>query len=88
MVITGHSLGAGTAVILALKLRSQYPNLKCIAYSPPGGLMSKNLAEFTKKFTMSIVVGDDIVSRLSLHSIHALKADILRVLFFNFKNHK
>jgi sn1-specific diacylglycerol lipase len=59
-LITGHSLGAGTAVFLALKLKNQYDNLKCIAYSPPGGLMSKRLAEFTKKFTMSIVVGDDI----------------------------
>ena len=48
--------------------------------------MSKKLAEFTKKFTMSIVVGDDIVSRLSLHSIHALKADILRVFWLIFWN--
>jgi sn1-specific diacylglycerol lipase len=53
-------LGAGAAVFLALKLKNQYENLKCIAYSPPGGLLSKRLADFTKKFTMSIVVGDDI----------------------------
>lgn len=78
-MITGHSLGGGTAVILSLKLRSRYPNLRCISYSPPGGLISKNLAEFTKKFVMSVVVGDDIVPRLSLHSIHTLKADILKV---------
>lgn len=82
-MITGHSLGAGIAVILSLKLRSKYPNLRCIAYSPPGGLISPNLASFTKKFTLSVVTGDDIVPRLSLHSIHALKADILKVNIFN-----
>ena len=36
LVITGHSLGAGTATILSMILRSQYPNLRCYAYSPPG----------------------------------------------------
>ena len=39
LVIVGHSLGAGTATILALLLRQQYPNLRCYAYSPPGGLL-------------------------------------------------
>lgn len=80
MLITGHSLGAGTAVILALKLKTQYPNVKCIAYSPPGGLISASLAEYTKSFVISVVLGDDIVPRLSLYSVHNLKADILKVL--------
>lgn len=39
LVIVGHSLGAGTAAILALLLRQSYPNLYCYAYSPPGGLL-------------------------------------------------
>jgi sn1-specific diacylglycerol lipase len=41
LVIVGHSLGAGTAAILALLLRQQYPaeNMHCYAYSPPGGLL-------------------------------------------------
>lgn len=30
--------GAGTASILAVLLKKEYPNLKCYAYSPPGGL--------------------------------------------------
>lgn len=80
LLVTGHSLGAGTAVILALKLKAQYPNIKCIAYSPPGGLISSALADYTKSFVMSVVLGDDIVPRLSLHSVHNLKADILKAL--------
>lgn len=80
MTVTGHSLGAGVATILSLKLINEYPNLKCIAYSPPGGLISEALADYTKSFVMSVVIGDDIVPRLSLHSVHNLKAKILKVL--------
>ena len=39
LVLVGHSLGAGTAAILAILLRDQYPDLRCFAYSPPGGLL-------------------------------------------------
>lgn len=80
-MVTGHSLGAGTAVILSLKLKKDYPNIKCIAYSPPGGLISSSLADYTKSFVMSVVVGDDIVPRLSLRSVHNLKADILKEIY-------
>lgn len=38
-ILVGHSLGAGTAAILAILLKPQYPNLKCYSYSPPGGLL-------------------------------------------------
>ena len=40
LVLVGHSLGAGTAAILALLLPPTYPTLHCYAYSPPGGLLS------------------------------------------------
>lgn len=83
-MVTGHSLGAGTAVILALKLKNQYPNVKCISYSPPGGLISQVLAEYTKSFVMSVVVGDDFIPRLSLRSIHNLKSDIFKVVYVTF----
>ena len=39
LVLVGHSLGAGTAAILALLLRHEYPHVHCYAYSPPGGLL-------------------------------------------------
>ncbi|XP_042236412.1 diacylglycerol lipase-beta-like isoform X2 [Homarus americanus] len=80
LVITGHSLGAGTAVVLASLMRPQYPNLKCFAFSPPGGLCSKEFALATQNFVMSVVVGDDLVPRLSMNSLHDLRHKIMCVL--------
>ena len=39
LVLVGHSLGAGTAAILAILMKQEHPNLSCFAYSPPGGLL-------------------------------------------------
>ena len=39
IVLVGHSLGAGTASILAILLKQEYKNLTCFGYSPPGGLL-------------------------------------------------
>ena len=38
LVITGHSLGAGVASVLAvlLKPKEKYKDLVCYAFSPPG----------------------------------------------------
>ena len=63
LVVVGHSLGAGTAAILAILLRQQFPDLHCYAFSPPGGLISAPCAEQTKSFITSLVVGKDVVSR-------------------------
>uniref|UniRef100_A0A8C2TZ38 Diacylglycerol lipase-beta n=1 Tax=Coturnix japonica TaxID=93934 RepID=A0A8C2TZ38_COTJA len=43
LVIVGHSLGGGTASVLAIMLRNSFPTLKCYAFSPPGGLLSTQL---------------------------------------------
>lgn len=39
LVFVGHSLGAGTAAILSILMKRQYPSLLCYSYSPPGGLL-------------------------------------------------
>lgn len=39
VVLVGHSLGAGTAAILAILMKQQYDDLHCYSYSPPGGLL-------------------------------------------------
>ena len=36
LILTGHSLGAGVASLLALKLRPKYPDVKVYAFSTPG----------------------------------------------------
>ena len=36
LIVSGHSLGAGVASVLALLLRKHFPDLHCYAFSPPG----------------------------------------------------
>ena len=82
VVVTGHSLGAGTATILAFLLRAAYPatRITCYAYSPPGGLLSLAAARESEKFCVSVVVGDDVIPRLSLTSIGVLARDIKQMI--------
>lgn len=42
LVLTGHSLGAGVAALLALKIRPRYPDLKVYAFATPGRLFCFN----------------------------------------------
>uniref|UniRef100_H3D1S2 Diacylglycerol lipase-beta n=1 Tax=Tetraodon nigroviridis TaxID=99883 RepID=H3D1S2_TETNG len=80
LVITGHSLGAGTASVLAVLLRSSFPTLQCYAFSPPGGLLSKALADYSKDFVVSVVLGKDLVPRLSIPNMEDLKRRILKMV--------
>ncbi|XP_068613374.1 diacylglycerol lipase-beta-like [Brachionichthys hirsutus] len=80
LVITGHSLGAGAASVLAVLLRNSFPTLECYAFSPPGGLLSKALADYSKDFVISVVLGKDLVPRLSIPNIEDLKRRLLKVV--------
>uniref|UniRef100_A0A8C4QS33 sn-1-specific diacylglycerol lipase n=1 Tax=Eptatretus burgeri TaxID=7764 RepID=A0A8C4QS33_EPTBU len=63
LTIVGHSLGAGTAALLAVLLRPKFPTLRCFAFSPPGGLLSEPLSVYSRDFVLSVVLGDDIIPR-------------------------
>jgi len=63
LVVVGHSLGAGAAALLAIMLRSAYPHVRCYAFSPPRGLLSKSLYEYSKNFIVSLVLGKDVIPR-------------------------
>ncbi|XP_053196849.1 diacylglycerol lipase-beta [Scomber japonicus] len=80
LVITGHSLGAGTASLLAILLRNSFPTLQCYSFSPPGGLLSKALADYSKNFVVSVVLGKDLVPRLSIPNMEDLKRKILKIV--------
>ncbi|XP_024432619.2 diacylglycerol lipase-beta [Desmodus rotundus] len=80
LVVVGHSLGAGAAALLAFMLRSSYPHVRCYAFSPPRGLLSKSLHEYSKDFTVSLVLGKDVIPRLSVTNLEDLKRRILRVI--------
>jgi len=78
ITVTGHSLGAGAATILSFMLRARYPdaNVRCYAYSPPGGLLSEPAAVESEKFVTSVIVGLDLVPRLSLPNLAQLSQRI------------
>ena len=80
IVITGHSLGAGAGTLLSLLLQPAYPEIKCYAFSPPGGLISLTAAKHTEHFCLSVIIGDDLVPRLSLSALEKLMHRVERAL--------
>lgn len=80
LVFVGHSLGAGTASILAILMKQQFSDLQCFSYSPPGGLLSMPAVEHSKEYITSVVVGKDAVPRIGLHQMEALRADLINAI--------
>ncbi|CAG2106899.1 unnamed protein product [Medioppia subpectinata] len=80
IILVGHSLGAGTAAILAILLKQEFPDLICFAFAPPGGLLSAPAIEYTKEFIISVVLGKDVVPRLGLHQMETLRFDLINAI--------
>ncbi|XP_035662248.1 sn1-specific diacylglycerol lipase alpha-like isoform X2 [Branchiostoma floridae] len=80
LIISGHSLGAGTAAILAILLKKQYPNLRCFPFSPPGGLLSKTAVDASRSYITSTVVGKDVVPRMGLPQMEHFRFELLKML--------
>lgn len=78
--LTGHSLGAGCAAILSMFLLPKYKNLRCLAFSPPGCVFSKNAAERCSSWVTSYVLHADVVPRLSIESFEGLRDSILEMI--------
>ncbi|KAJ3040164.1 hypothetical protein HDV00_011384 [Rhizophlyctis rosea] len=76
LVVCGHSLGAGIAALLCHHLLPKHPHAIAYAYSPPGCLLSSSAASYFSAFCTSVVLGDDIVPRLSHASLERAKREI------------
>lgn len=68
VTITGHSLGAAVGALLTLQLKQDFSDVHCVAFNPPGGLLSKNLSDISASVCTSVVVGKDVISRLSFRT--------------------
>jgi len=77
--IVGHSVGAGIATILSLMLRQRYPNLRCLAFSPPGQFTWR-LGNESKEFCYSFVLDSDFVPRLTILSMEHLRNEVLDMI--------
>lgn len=80
LVLVGHSLGAGIASILAILLHPMYPNLKCFAFSPPGGLLSHSAVMASKDYIQTLIFGKDIVPRAGLYQLETLRNEVINLL--------
>ncbi len=80
IVCCGHSLGAGVASILAFLLRQTYPQTKCFAYAPPASIVTAEGRWLFEQFATSVVLGDDLVCRLSLTSLLKLRNNVIDTL--------
>ena len=76
----GHSLGASTCTVLSYMLRSKFPTLRCINYSPPGWSLTWELAKGCEDWCTTYVLDSDIVPRLSQRSMEVLRDEILELI--------
>lgn len=94
VLISGHSLGAGVAALLALRLSAAYPSIRCYAYSPPGSeipsffdsfsppaLVSAQVSDYLVPFVVSVIPNVDLVPRISRESIKDLQNRLIDELY-------
>ncbi|KAG7356822.1 hypothetical protein IV203_001508 [Nitzschia inconspicua] len=55
----------------------RFPNVKAIAYEPPGCSVSSNLAKESQEWCTSFVTGMDVIPRFNKESITALRMELL-----------
>ncbi|KAJ3136080.1 hypothetical protein HDU90_003483 [Geranomyces variabilis] len=75
ILTTGHSLGGGVASLLAFLLADLFPDhsTTCIAYSPPGCMITAPAIPHFRRFCTSVVMGLDVVPRLNRNTLETLK---------------
>jgi pimeloyl-ACP methyl ester carboxylesterase len=77
LVVVGHSLGAGTAAVLAMLLRPAYPSLVSFCYGAPGSVLDESTAREVQSYVTSVVLGKDLVASLSIKNLSVLRTKVL-----------
>ena len=78
--VVGHSLGAGCAAVLSLFFKPSYPDIRCLAFSPPGCVFSEKLAEESSAWVTSYVLDADVVARLAIKPFEELRNRVLKMI--------
>lgn len=79
-VFVGHSLGAGVATIASIMLKDRFPDLKVYAFGPPCSVDKRTASsQWCREHIISVVNGNDLVSRLSIGSISDMKDILVRL---------
>ena len=79
VLICGHSLGAGCAFLVGLYLRQSHPTLRCISFSPPGGIVSRNAASEATEWCISTACGKEWIPRLTLATIEQMRDEMVHI---------
>lgn len=77
VVVCGHSLGAGCAFLISLYLKKFFPSLRCLAFSPPGGLATAELCAGTQDWCTSTVCGKEMIPRLTLATFERVRDELV-----------
>ena len=72
VLLTGHSLGAGVAAVLASLLRPLLPGVRCIGFATPSSLAGEVLLEESRSFVTSVILRCDAVPRATIGSCRRL----------------
>jgi len=75
----GHSLGSGVASILSLLLKGAFPEVTCLAYSPPGCVFDFTLAERVE-WISAVFLDADFIPHSSWRSLMKLRGQMLDML--------
>jgi hypothetical protein len=78
LLCPSHSIATDLLSPCVTAFQKEYPGVKCFAYAPPGATMSAAMGVAVSSFITSVVVGKDMVPRLSLPTVHALLGDVVR----------
>ena len=84
VVITGHSLGAGTACLLGLLLSSRIPSLQkdgklqVVAFATPA-VLNYTACKACMPFTTSVVNNTDMVPRMSISNLLTMNRGLVEV---------
>eukprot|EP00600_Ochromonadales_sp_CCMP1393_P006515 CAMPEP_0174954748 /NCGR_PEP_ID=MMETSP0004_2-20121128/599_1 /TAXON_ID=420556 /ORGANISM="Ochromonas sp., Strain CCMP1393" /LENGTH=1315 /DNA_ID=CAMNT_0016202601 /DNA_START=234 /DNA_END=4178 /DNA_ORIENTATION=- len=76
ILIAGHSLGGAVAALLVYLLRMAIPNIQGVTYGCPS-CMDAETADILRPYVISVVMHDDVISRITPQSIRMLMRELM-----------